>query len=135
MRASTRAARRGGQKSKRINSGFQTFFPSAPDPLLQPTRPVRPSSPRDRALGTENSGGSISTGTRAVGGKESENRAKDSSSRRGLRLAAAALPAGAHTHFRGVGAPITKGVCKGTTGHHFGIQEENLERVRRRKGT
>ena len=134
LRASTRAARRGAEAKNQsaLIRVFKLFSASTPDSLLQLRRPVRPSSPRDRAPGTEHSGG-ISTGTRAVGSQESENRAKDSSSRRGLRLEAAALPAGAHTHFRGVGAPITKGVCKGTTGHHFGIQEENLERVRRRK--
>ena len=60
---------------------------SAPETLLQPTRPVRPSSQRDRAPGTEHSG-AIRTGTRAVGGQESKNRAKDSSGPRSLRLAA-----------------------------------------------
>ena len=66
---------------------FSAAAPHDPNPLLQPTNKTRPGSQRDRAPGTEHSGG-ISTGTRAVVGQESENRAEDSSSRRGLRLAA-----------------------------------------------
>ena len=80
------SARRGAQKKTQIKSGFH-FRARAPDPLLQPTNKTRPGSQRDRAPGTEHSGG-ISTGTRAVGGQESENRAEDASGPRSLRLAA-----------------------------------------------
>lgn len=79
------SARRGEPKKKtEIKSGFH-FRARAPDPLL---RQQEPSVLAVRNTPGAEYSGAIRSGTRAVGGQESENRAKDSSSLRSLRLAA-----------------------------------------------